>query len=184
MFEPLPNVIRLRRKQRNLTLEALSKMAGVSRRQLWLLEEGHNVSLKFLLKVARALELTELPIAELRLRAAPPDLATLVIAADAVATANRALKGLADVAVQLDEASTSIGALVNRALRPVGSGEAIAAAAERLGQLPPEEAVHVAATLRELAQAPDTTHRAARAKRADTAPAKSVAATAARRRTR
>ena len=51
-FEHLPDVIRLRRKQLNLTQEQLARMAGVSRRQLSLLEDGANISLLFLLKVA------------------------------------------------------------------------------------------------------------------------------------
>ena len=140
MFEPLPDVIRLRRKQRNLSQEQLARMAGVSRRQLSLLEDGSNVSLVFLLKVAKALELTELQIGALRLRSARPELGSLIVAADAMATAKEVLGQYADLAGQLDGAAASIDALVDKALAPVGPMQArvdaIEEAAERLRKAP------------------------------------------------
>ena len=140
MFEPLPDVIRLRRKQRNLTQEQLAKMAGVSRRQLSLLEDGANVSLVFLLKVAKALELTELQIGALRLRSAPPELGSLIVAADAMTAAQEIVSQYSDLAGQLDEAAASIHALVERALAVVGPMgahmDAIEEAAARLEKAP------------------------------------------------
>ena len=120
MFEPLPDVIRQRRRQRNLTQEQLARMAGVSRRQLSLLEDGANVSLVFLLKVAKALELTELQIGALRLRSALPELGPLIVAADAVATAQEIVSQYSDLSAQLAEAAASIDALVDRALAVAG----------------------------------------------------------------
>jgi transcriptional regulator with XRE-family HTH domain len=140
MFEPLPDVIRLRRKQRNLTQEQLAKMAGVSRRQLSLLEDGANVSILFLLKVANALELTELPIGALRLRSAPPELGSLIVAADAMATAQEIVSQYSDLSGQLGQAATTINALVERALAVVGPMaahmDAIEEAAVRLEKTP------------------------------------------------
>jgi transcriptional regulator with XRE-family HTH domain len=139
MFEPLPSFIRLRRLQRNLTQERLAKLAGVSRQQLALLEEGNNVSLAFLLKVARALELTELPIAELTLRQAPVDLVRTVQAADVVARLKQSAHQWASAAGEINEASASLDALI-AAARPSGvSGRAIVEAAERLEHLPAAE---------------------------------------------
>jgi transcriptional regulator with XRE-family HTH domain len=140
MFEPLPDIIRLRRKQRNLTQEQLARMAGVSRRQLSLLEDGSNVSLVFLLKVAKALELTELQIGALRLRSAPPELGSLIVASDAMATAQEIVSQYSDLAGQLDEAAASVNALVERALAVVGPMgahmDAIEEAAARLEKAP------------------------------------------------
>jgi transcriptional regulator with XRE-family HTH domain len=181
MFEPLPDVIRRRRKERNLTQERLAKMAGVSRRQLHLLEEGHNVSLLFLLKVATALELTELPIAKLRLRAAPPELAALIAAADAVSSVKRVMSEFVSADAELDGACASLNALVARALSSAGSGDAIAAAAERLQSVAPAERHRVGATLRELA---GETSRASRSQTAANNLARAAARASARRRAR
>jgi len=156
MFEPLPDVIRLRRIERNLSQERLSKLAGVSRGQLALLEAGENVSLLFLLKVARALELTELPIAELRLRAAPPELGALVIASDVVKNARRAVGRLFDADQTLEEAETAIDNLLSRAFASAGPSDAIEAAVNRLETIPQAEQEAAGHTLRELAGLPPT----------------------------
>jgi transcriptional regulator with XRE-family HTH domain len=75
MFEPLPDMIRTRREERGLTQEKLARLAGVSRGQLIAFEKGEqNISLIFLIKLAKALELTDLRIGELSLRPAPPDI--------------------------------------------------------------------------------------------------------------
>lgn len=105
----------MRRKQRNLTQEQLAKMAGVSRRQLSLLEDGANVSLLFLLKVCKALELTDLQIGPLRLRSAPPELGSLIAAADAMATAQEIISQYSDLSGQLGEAAATIDGLVAQA---------------------------------------------------------------------
>src|SRR5687768_13644125 len=95
-FQSLGTLIRLRRQERNLSLERLSKLAKVSRRQLSMIEEGRNFSLSYLVKVANALELTELPLDGLQLRPGPPELDAVVRAADAVAAAERSLAQAAE----------------------------------------------------------------------------------------
>ena len=77
MLEVLGTFIRLKRLQKNLTLERLSKLAGVSRRQLALVEDGHNVSILFLSKICNVLEIEVVPLTDtLRLvsplRSSPP----------------------------------------------------------------------------------------------------------------
>lgn len=54
--------IRAVRVARGLTQQRMAKEANVSRAQLALLEQGGNVSIRFLLKVARFLELTTIPL--------------------------------------------------------------------------------------------------------------------------
>ena len=170
MFEPLPSFIRLRRLQRNLTQERLAKLAGVSRQQLALLEEGNNVSLAFLLKVARALELTELPIAELTLRQAPVDLVRTVQAADVVARLKQSAHQWASAAGEIDEASAALDALITAA-RPSGaSGRAIAEAAERLEHLTAAER-HAAGAAIRATSGSDVVERTARTKPAAARPA-------------
>jgi transcriptional regulator with XRE-family HTH domain len=114
MFEPLGEVIRLRRKQLGFTVEKVARMAKVSRRQLALLENGRNVSLLFLTKIANVLEISELPVGHLRVFSAPAELGSLIRTAEAVhdlrqagdtwrnATATIALSGAA-----LDQLVTS-----------------------------------------------------------------------------
>jgi len=170
MFEPLSDVIRLRRLQRNLTQERLAKMAGVSRRQLSLLEDGRNVSLLFLTKIARALELTELPIGDLRLRAAPPELAPIVRAADVLERLKQTLPVWASAAEQIHEATATLDDLLDRALATAPSAREFVDATERLANLPPGEREAAGDTLRTLAQ-PDPAVRTPRPER----PAKPIA---------
>jgi len=54
--------IRAARIARGLTQERAAKEARVSRAQLALLEQGGNVSIKFLLKIAKLLDLTNIPL--------------------------------------------------------------------------------------------------------------------------
>ena len=54
--------IRAARQARGLTQQRAAAAAKVSRAQLALLEQGGNVSVKFLLKIAKFLELTDLPL--------------------------------------------------------------------------------------------------------------------------
>jgi transcriptional regulator with XRE-family HTH domain len=54
--------IRAARIARGLTQQRAAKAANVSRAQLALLEQGGNVSIKFLLKISRYLELTTIPL--------------------------------------------------------------------------------------------------------------------------
>src|SRR5690349_17168337 len=103
MFESLGNFLRLRRQERNLSQERLAEMASISRGQLALMEKGENVSLQFLVKVANALELSELPLPGLRLREAPPELEAIILAADAVASVRAVLAQLAGKNEQLED---------------------------------------------------------------------------------
>lgn len=162
MFEPLSDIIRLRRKQLNLTQEKLAKMAKVSRRQLSLLEDGHNVSLLFLTKIADALELSELPVGRLRIYTAPPELAPLVRAAEAVQALKQAGDTWKSAAETIDVSAAALDTLIAAAIPaglPNGATDSIDAAANRLANLPPEERSAAAETLRMLADAPDRAER-------------------------
>jgi transcriptional regulator with XRE-family HTH domain len=175
MLEPLADVIRLRRLQRNLSQERLAKLAGVSRRQLSLLEDGRNVSILFLIKIAKALELTEIPIGDLRLHASQPELATIVRAADVLERMKQSLPAWAALTEEIHAAIASLGQLMEGALVSTASARGIADSAERLASLPASERAAAGETLRSLARSkPD-----ARAPRP-----KSAAGPAARRRNR
>jgi transcriptional regulator with XRE-family HTH domain len=152
MFEPLGDLIRLRRIQRNLTQERLAKMAGVSRRQLSLLEDGRNVSLLFLTKIAEALELTELPVGRLRLRSSQPELATIVRAADVLVRLKQSLPAWAAAAKEISSAADSLDALLERALAPDLSALDVEAFAENLRNVPAGKRKAVGETLRSLAE--------------------------------
>ena len=173
MFEPLGKFIRLRRVQRNLTQDGLAQLAHVSRRQLALVEEGENVSVLFLVKVARALELTELPIGELRLRAAPPELAPIVRAADLLERLKPALAAWASAEQQINDVSASLDDLIGNALASGASARDIIEVAERLSNIPAAERPAAGETLRALS---------AREPRARSSRSKPRAAGAAKRR--
>lgn len=152
MFEPLGDVIRRRRIARNLSQEALARLAGVSRRHLSLLEKDEaNVSLLILIRIARALELTEVAVGGLCLRAAPPELAPQLEAMDAIATARRivadANAALAAVDARLDSSARLLNDGVAHGLSSAGDGRAIIDAALRLEK---EGAASVGETLRDL----------------------------------
>jgi transcriptional regulator with XRE-family HTH domain len=179
MFESLGNFLRLRRQERNLSQERLAEMASISRGQLALMEKGENVSLQFLVKVANALELSELPLPGLRLREAPPELEAIILAADAVASVRAVLAQLAGKNEQLEVADKTLGALLDRALSPAGSTRAITESAERIRARPAADHDRIAAGLRELAST-----RPPRAKRSAAAVRTDPGTGAARRRTR
>ncbi|HEX8619155.1 MAG TPA: helix-turn-helix domain-containing protein [Thermoanaerobaculia bacterium] len=65
----LGNTVREARIRKGLTQARLAKLAGVSRRHLAALEKGANVSVNILQRVAAVLELTEITIGDLSLRA-------------------------------------------------------------------------------------------------------------------
>ncbi len=154
MFEPLSDFIRLRRKQLNLTQEKLAKMAKVSRRQLSLLEDGHNVSILFLTKIADALEITDIPVGRLRLFSAPPELAALVRAAEAIQDLKQASDAWKEAAGTIDASSSTLDALIVQATEKASALDSlkalIDAAADRLATLPPREG-NASETLRMLA---------------------------------
>ena len=116
MFEPLPALIRLQREAQGLTIDALCALARVSRTRLIALEKGvDNISLELLVKIANALQMTELRIGGLRVVPAAPDFNALVAAAEAVATARKIVDQAADARAELDRA----GAPVSELLHPV-----------------------------------------------------------------
>ena len=182
MFESLGTLLRLRRQERNLSQERLAEMASISRGQVALMEKGENVSLQFLVRVANALELSELPLPGLRLREAPPQLDAIVLAADAVASVRRVLAELTGQAAandaQLDDAETMLGTLLERAVSPAGSTRAITEGAERMGRRPAADHDRIAAGLGELASKAPSAKRPVPAVRTDPGTG------AARRRTR
>lgn len=153
MLESLGQFIRLTRQRRNLTQAALAELAGVSRWQLVQMEKGENVSVEFLLKVAGALQLEELPVEFVTLRNSP-DALPLLIAAEAIDAARRALDRLDGIRESLDGASEAIVALLTR---PTALGESkrrIVQAAKRLAATSPERSGSVGRILREHSESP------------------------------
>jgi transcriptional regulator with XRE-family HTH domain len=76
----LGDVVRETRIKKGLTQARLARLAGVSRRHLAALEKGANVSVAVLKKVAGVLDLQEIQLGELSLRAASPGTESLNIA--------------------------------------------------------------------------------------------------------
>lgn len=169
MFEPLSDFIRLRRKQKNLTQEKLAKMAKVSRRQLALLEDGRNVSLLFLMKIADALEISEIPVGRLRVYTAPPELTSLMRTAEAIQDLKQASDTWKEAAETIDQAATTIDALIVKVTAPPPSVATIYATAQRLAKLPTGEGKAAADRLRMLAgtEPPDAEQPAAEAAASD-----------------
>jgi transcriptional regulator with XRE-family HTH domain len=69
----LGDTVREARIKKGLTQARLAKLAGVSRRHLAALEKGANVSVSILQRVAGVLELTEIHLGDLSLRAGDED---------------------------------------------------------------------------------------------------------------
>ena len=69
----LGDTVRQARIRKNLTQAKLARLAGVSRRHLAALEKGANVSVAVLKKVATVLEVTEIQLGDLALRATDSD---------------------------------------------------------------------------------------------------------------
>jgi transcriptional regulator with XRE-family HTH domain len=61
-IQSIGTTIRAARLARGLTQQKAAREAKISRAQLALLEQGGNVSIKFLLKIARFLDLTNIPL--------------------------------------------------------------------------------------------------------------------------
>jgi len=165
MFEPLPSLIRLQRERRGLTQDRLAKLAGVSRGQLIAFENGGNTSLAFLIKIANALELTELRIGALNLRPSPPDLTMLIVAGNAISAARRVVDQATGVSDELTAASASVSALLDRALKPVPE-TGVEQAAARLASAPPEKRGATRRALRDVAESPGAIVRTARSRSA------------------
>ena len=152
MFEPLNDVIRLRRLQLGLTQEKVAKMAKVSRRQLSLLEDGRNVSLLFLMKIAKVLEISELPIGALRLRGTQPEVTTIVHAADVLHRVKQTLPGLESAVSQIREASASLEEMLDEILASGATAQEILESVRRIENLPPGERKAAGESLRSLGQ--------------------------------
>lgn len=82
----LGDVVRETRIKKGLTQTKLARLAGVSRRHLAALEKGANVSVLVLKKVASVLDLTEIQLGGLELRAteAPRPGVNVAVVADAI----------------------------------------------------------------------------------------------------
>lgn len=150
MFQPLGEYIRLRRLARHLTQERLAKLAGVSRRQLSLLEDGRNVSVLFLIKICNVLEIDELPLGKLRLIGTAAEIDTIVRAAEAIERVKPTIPVWEKMVADLREASTILDGLLARALTRGLPNDELIASAQVLASLPPGHQ-DAGDTLRELA---------------------------------
>ena len=113
MFEPLPALMRLRRQQLRLSLDAASALAGVSRSRLAAFETGdQNISLDLLVKLANAYGMTELRIGGLRIEGASPDFQTLVVAAEVFAAAEKIVEQATALGEELKRLSGPMAALL------------------------------------------------------------------------
>ena len=80
----LGDTVREARIRKNLTQARLAKLAGVSRRHLAALEKGANVSVNILQRVATVLDLTEIQIGDLSLRAGDTERINYPLVTDAI----------------------------------------------------------------------------------------------------
>ena len=114
MFEPLSALVRLRREELGLSLDALSALSRVSRTRLVALEKGDdNISLELLVKIANALRMTELRIGGLRVEGTTPDFNALVAAAEAIQEARRIVDDAAGARDNLDRVAGPVSALLS-----------------------------------------------------------------------
>jgi transcriptional regulator with XRE-family HTH domain len=178
MFEPLPMQIRQERERQGLSQLALANLADVSRTSIVQLEKGEdNISLGVLVKIARALKMKRLFIADLSFEAGTPDLKVLLVARGALAAAEQVADQVADQAIasrrDLARHSESVASLLHSAFdaEPVPDA-GIARAARRLASRPDTRSTERA--LRELAEESDDAlpRRSARAKTAPQAAAR------------
>ncbi len=124
MFEPLGALIRLQREAQGLTIDALSALAGVSRTRLIALEKGtDNISLELLVKIANALQMTELRIGGLRVTEATPDFNGAVAGAEALRAARKIVDGVLDARAELDRLEGPISAVLAPVITPAKHGE-------------------------------------------------------------
>jgi transcriptional regulator with XRE-family HTH domain len=112
----LGNTVREARIRKGLTQARLAKLAGVSRRHLAALEKGANVSVNILQRVAAVLELTEITIGDLSLRATDdrqvnvPLLTDTIREARAEAERAQAILARAENLLGVDSPSSRFGA--------------------------------------------------------------------------
>ena len=112
----LGETIREARLEKGLTQARLAKMAGVSRRHLAALEKGANVSVGILQRVAAVLDLEEIQLGSLSLRATEKRPLNVPLLTDTIreirADAERANAKLARVEGILGNATTAPGEIV------------------------------------------------------------------------
>lgn len=152
MSKSLGQFIRMHRLRQDLTQERLAEMARVSRWQLAQMERGKNVSVDFLIKVVRALGLTEVRIDFLTLLDVTPDTPALMAAAEALDIADHALAQAHEVSKEIARAKQVINALLARPAVPADAQRHIAAAAERLASAPADRTAEIGRALRESAE--------------------------------
>ena len=113
----LGDTIREARIDKGLTQARLAKMAGVSRRHLAALEKGANVSVNILQRVAAVLDLAEIQLGSLSLRAPEKRSLNVPLLTDTIreirADAERANAKLARVEGILGSATTAPGEIVH-----------------------------------------------------------------------
>jgi len=114
--------VRDARLKRDLSQARLAKNAGVSLRQLTILEAGGNVSVAFLVKIMKALEITSVPVGDDEWLLAQPgviDVMALIATAEAIAQHVNALRDIA------------VAAAVANPPRPLRDSKAVEAFAAR-----------------------------------------------------
>lgn len=155
MFEPLPMQIRQERERQGLSQLGLAKLAEVSRTAIVQLEKGEdNVSLGVLLKVARALGMNRLFVAEMSVEAGTPDLTVLLVARGALAAAEQAADQAIATREELARHSKSVSSLLHSAFEAAPVPDVgIAHAAGRLASRPDTRST--ARALRDLAESGD-----------------------------
>lgn len=112
MFEALAGVIRLQRMKRNLTVRQLATKAGVNHLQLELLEDGHPVGIELLTKIARALDLTDLPAGELCPEREPAEVTTIARAVTVLRRLEETFPGVEIAAGEVRDASAALDEII------------------------------------------------------------------------
>jgi len=175
MFEPLPQLLRARREALGLSQGELARRAGVGRAQYALLEAGRaNVTLGFLVKVARVLGITSVQVDELSFVGGAPDLKALMEAQEAVDRARRLVERFSASSAELDDVSESIRRLIAGPVTAPAADHDVARTVRELANVPADERSSVGRAMRDVAQSkrverqqrPETPEKAPARKRA------------------
>src|SRR5215218_1275715 len=98
MFEPLPDLVRQRREQLGFSQRKVAQLADVGLTHYALFENGRaNVSVAFLLKVARILGMAHLQVEDLSLAGSSSDVTVLVRAQQTVEKARHIIANVAEL---------------------------------------------------------------------------------------
>lgn len=153
MFEPLPQLVRARRESLGLSQGEVAKRAGVGRAQYALLEGGRaNVTLGFLIKIARVLGITTLQVDELSFLGSAPDLKALVRAQEAVDRARVLFGQFSAATAELDDVSDSIRRLIANPMAAAAGDPEVAGTVRELAGVPAAERGSVGRAMRDVAQ--------------------------------